>query len=596
MASDPRLLRVDLSTGAVAREPLPADWVRRFVGGKGLAARVLYDELAPGVDPLGPANALAFAAGPLTGWLPGEPRYVAVTKSPQTGGFLDAYGGGTFPGRLAGSLGDHALLLVTGAADRPTRIVLEDGSATVEPADDWWGLDAVELADRVGDGTAAGIGPAGEHRVRYATIASDGGDHHAGRGGAGAVMGSKRLKAVVARGEPPALPAALEPLREAALDRFEASPTGRWHRTGGTAESVDFADAVGGLATRGWQSSRFDGAEDVGVEAVRARANGRERADEPVPGDFHVGEGVIRGGAGMTLGAGLGIADAGAVADLGAACDRLGLDLVSAGNVLAWAVRADADGHLDAPLAFGDPVGAAALLDAIATRATPLADVLADGVDAAADRYGGRGLVPSVKGLELPNYDPRAAPSMALAYATSDRGACHRRARPIEREPFEGGWTPERAAAAVVAEQDARAASWCLVADDFAGEALADGGAAWLAAIGHPAATAGADPAEAFDRLGERVWTLTRLFNVREGWRRADDALPPALTVVAAADETPAVRPDRFEAMLDAYYARRRWGADGRPSRDLVTELGLGALADDAGLLADEPTRPPSDR
>ncbi|MFB6353916.1 MAG: aldehyde ferredoxin oxidoreductase family protein [Halobacteriales archaeon] len=590
MASDEAvgLLRVDLSSETVDRDPLPADWVRRYVGGKGLAARILYDELVPEVDPLGPGNVLLFAVGPLTGWLPGDARYAAVTKSPQTGGFLDAYGGGSFPARLAGSLSGDALLLVTGAADRPVRVVVEGGSARIEPAEDWWGLDAVELDARVDDAAVACIGPAGEHRVAFATIASDAGDHHAGRGGAGAVMGAKRLKAVVAADDPPALPDALEPLQEAATDRLADSSAGRWHRAGGTAESVDFADAVGGLATEGWRSGRFEAAEGIGVEAVRARASGRERPDDAVPGDFRVGavdrDGLHRGGAGMTLGAGLGIDDADAVARLEAACDRLGLDLVSAGNALAWAVRADEAGHLDAPLGFGDAGSAEALLESIARRATPLADDLADGVEAAADRYGGHGLVPTVKGLELPNYDPRAAPSMALAYATSDRGACHRRARPIEREPFDGEWTPARAADAVIAEQDARAASWCLIADDFADAALANGGADWLAAIDHPGT-------DAIETLGERVWTLTRLFNVREGWRRADDALPAALTEPQEGDGR-AVDPDRFSAMLDAYYARRGWGADGRPTRALVDRLGFGELAADP-LLADEPAAPP---
>ena len=590
----PGLLRVDLADGTVASEPLPADWVRRFVGGKGLAARVLYDALEPGVDPLGPDNVLLLAVGPLTGLLPGEARYAAVTKSPQTGGFLDSYAGGSFPGRLAGALGDHDLLLLEGASPEPVRVEVADGTATVEPAADWWGGETTDLDEAVGEGAAvAAVGPAGEHRVAFATVASDGGAHHAGRGGAGAVMGAKRLKAVVARGEPPERPAALDDLHAALVERFEVSATGRWQRAGGTAESVDFADAVGGLATRGWRSGRFEGVEGVGVDAVRRRARGRERDDATAPGDFRVatpdGERVHRGAASMSLGAGLGIDDGDAVAALQATCDRLGLDLISGGNAVAWAVRADEAGHLDAPVAFGDPGGAAALLEAVATRSTPLADALADGVDAAAERYGGAGLVPAVKGLELPNYDPRAAPSMALAYATSDRGACHRRARPIEREPFEDGWTPAATADAVAAEQDARAARWCLVADDFVGEALEDDGAAWLDALGHPAAAGG------LDRLGERVWTLARLFNVREGWGRADDALPVALRAPPPDDrDGRAVDPDRFEAMLDAYYARRGWGADGRPTRALVERLGLGDLAG-PDLLADEPAVPAGD-
>ncbi|MDZ7701563.1 MAG: aldehyde ferredoxin oxidoreductase C-terminal domain-containing protein [Halobacteriales archaeon] len=533
---------------------------------------------------------MLFAVGPLTGWLPGDDRYAAVTKSPQTGGFLDTYGGGSFPGRLAGALDGHQLLLVTGAADEPVRIVVEAGEARIEPADDWWGLDAVELGSRASGASVAGIGPAGERRVTYATIASDGGDHHAGRGGAGAVMGAKRLKAVVARGEPAALPTALEPLRERAEARYAASGPGRWHRSGGTAESVDFADAVGGLATRGWRSGRFEGAEGVGVEAVRGQAATRERDGEDVPGDFRIGLGekLHRGAAGMTLGAGLGIDDADAVARLEATCDRLGIDLVSGGNVLAWLVRAGEAGHLDAPLTFGDPDGAERALEAIAGRETPLADALADGVQAAAARFGGEGLVPSVKGLELPNYDPRAAPSMALAYATSDRGACHRRARPIEREPFDAEWSPAEAAEAVIDEQHRRAASWCLIADDFVDAGLGEEAAEWLAAIGHPADEA------ALDSLGERVWTLTRLFNRREGWGRADDALPAALTEPTE-DDGRAVDPDRFEAMLDAYYDRRGWDAEGRPRRALLDRLGMADLVEDSSSIDGATPRPAED-
>jgi len=582
------LLRVDLDRGTVAAEELPGDYLRQFVGGKGLGARVLFDELRPGVDPLDPQNVLLFAVGPLTGFLPGDDRYAAVTKSPLTGGFLDTYAGGAFPGRLASALGDHLLLLVTGRAATPVRIVVEDGVAAIEPAQDWWGLDAVELDEQVADAAVAGIGPAGEQRVTFASIASDGGDHHAGRGGAGAVMGAKRLKAVIARGRPPSLPADLEALRETAETRFENSSTGRWHRAGGTAESVDFADAVGGLATRGWQSGRFDGVGAIGVEAVKERAAGREREADRVPGDFRMGPGDRRhrGGAGMTLGAGLGIEDADAVTRLATTCDRLGLDLVSGGNALAWAVRADEAGHVDSPLGFGDPDGAEAMLEAIATRSTPLADRLAEGVEAAAERYGGDELIPSIKGLELPNYDPRAAPSMALAYATSDRGACHRRARPIEREPFDGDWSPTEAGRAVIAEQNARAANWCLIADDFAGEAIENNGADWLAALDHPSGPA------ALESLGERVWTLTRLFNLREGWRRADDALPAMLTD-SPTDGTRAIDQSRFKAMLDAYYAQRDWGPAGRPVSALLARLGIADLAADETLLAEQPANQP---
>jgi aldehyde:ferredoxin oxidoreductase len=148
------LLRVDLTAGTVESEAVPASWLRAYVGGKGLGARYLYEELAPGVDPLGPENALLFMLGPLTGYLPGESRYAAITKSPLTGGFLDSYSGGQFPATLAGALPGHLGVLVVGAADEPVALVIEDGDARLEPTDRW-GADTVETCEAYPDAAVA---------------------------------------------------------------------------------------------------------------------------------------------------------------------------------------------------------------------------------------------------------------------------------------------------------------------------------------------------------------------------------------------------------------------------------------------------------
>jgi aldehyde:ferredoxin oxidoreductase len=376
-------------------------------------------------------------------------------------------------------------------------------------------------------------------------------------------MGSKRLKAVVAHGEPPA---ALADLRAEYERRYTEGPTGRWLAASETLETVDFAAETGVLSSRGWSGRGFDGADEVGIEAAREAAHGREREDESVPGGFRVrtaaGETVPRGATAMTLGAGLDIDDFDAVAELGEVCNRLGMDLISAGNAVAWAARASEAGVLDEAYEFGDPEGARALLEAIAARDGEVAEALAEGVADAAARLGGSGLVPTVKGMELPAYDPRGAASMALAYATSDRGGCHRRARPVEREPFEGPFTPAEAAAAVIDAQDTRAVRWSLVADDFTGETLADDGAEWLAAVGAP--TGGLADA------GERVWNLVRLFNLREGFDRADDRLPEPLD--------PSDLGTDFEALLDAYYAARGWTDDGVPTAETLARLDLDHL------------------
>ena len=626
------VLRVDLSAGTVRRETVPERWRRAFLGGKGLGARYLYEELSAGADPWGSENLLGFFVGPLSGYLPGESRYAAVTKSPLTGAFLDSYSGGEFAARLAGSIGDALGLIVVGTADEPVRIELTGGEATLSPAETW-GADAAETAAAFPDAAVACVGPAGESGVEYATIASDGGDHHAGRGGAGAVMGAKRLKAIVAYDDPPALPSSIEALHEKYADAYQNHDVGRWQAAGETLESIDFANEVGVLPTEGWTRSRFDGADEIGIEQAREQSAGRERPDDAVPGGFRIeteeGETVPRGATTMTLGAGLGIDEFDAVAALGGVCDRLGVDVISAGNAIAWAVRAGEEGIVDVDLDFGDDAGIRRLLEAIAhgTQDAPdrsadapdrsadspdrsadapdrsgdqsppwppeLPALLGDGVDTAAAAYGGDDLIPTVKSMELPSYDPRGAAGMALAYATSDRGGCHRRARPIETEVFAADrWGTADRARAVAVAQDVRSVLWSLVADDFAGETMwGDLGAEWLEAIGL------AYTPEELAGVGERVWTLVRLFNVREGFDREDDELPTTLT--SPIDDGPAagesIDPGEFDRMLEAYYAMREWGENGRPTRACLERLHLLDVVDEATPLDDPWADPPVD-
>ncbi|WP_123621816.1 aldehyde ferredoxin oxidoreductase family protein [Halorubrum sp. CSM-61] len=626
------VLRVDLSTGETARERVPREWRRDYVGGKGLGARYLYEELSPGADPTGPENLLAFLGGPLSGFLPGETRYAVVTKSPLTGGFLDSYAGGAFADRLAGSLDDCLGLLVTGAADRPVRVEIEGGRARIA-ASDAWGDDAAETAERFPDAGVACVGPAGEREAVYATVASDGGDHHAGRGGAGAVMGAKRLKAVVARDPPPTVPDDLAALRDRDAAAYERDATGEWQAAGETIETVDYANEVGLLAAEGWTETGFAGTDDIGVEAALERATGREGTDDDardtdpaVPGGFRIetseGEVVPRGAAPITLGAGLGIGDFDRVVELCGICDRLGLDVIGAGNAVAWAIRAGEAGIVDCPVGFGDADGAERLLEAIAAReaaddldADPeLPDALADGIDAAAARFGGQALVPTVKSMALPGFDPRAAVGVALAYATSDRGACHRRARPQDTEPVDRpDRTPADRVRDVVGEQNARSVLWSLVVDDFVGETVGtDLGAEWLSAIDHPTVAdadrdgtdrgdparradpeARTDPVATLATTGERIWTLTRLFNAREGFDRADDRLPDPLRS-AAEDGTPGVDGDAFDRLLDRYYVLRGWGERGLPTPETVERLGLAAVVDGATPLDDGSIDPPA--
>lgn len=585
-----RILRVNLSTEAVTSEPVPDRWLRQYIGGKGLGARYLYEELDAGTNPLGPDNVLLFMLGPLSGLLPGDARYAAVTKSPLTGTFLDSYSGGEFAAHLAGALDQHLGLLVTGRAEEPTAIVVEDGSATLTTVTDLEGTDTIETSEEFPDARVACVGPAGENRVRYATIASDRGQHHAGRGGTGAVMGSKRLKAVVVRGEPPT---ALADLREEYEAEYLDDDVGRWHEASETLETVDFANEVGVLPTRGWQEGVFEDADEIGISAARESSVGRENDEGTVPGGFRVetedGEYVPRGATAMSLGAGLGVDEFDAVATLGQACDRLGMDVISAGNTVAWAVRASNEGHVDRELSFGDDDAALSLIEEIATREGSLGDALADGVEAAAERHGGEELVPTVKSMESPAYDPRGAKGMALAYATSDRGACHRRALPVEVEVFEREeWTDDDRVRAVVRAQDVNSVLWSLVADDFSGNVLTDDlGAEWLAAVGLDY-----DPEELL-AVGERIWTLVRLFNVREGFDSENDSLPSVFTepLTGGPADGQAVDQEAFEALLQRYYAERDWSEEGFPTQSLLDRLGLSDVVDNRTPVARDSAR-----
>lgn len=589
------ILRVDLTTGDTAREPVPENLLRTWIGGKGLAAHYLSTGQPAGVDPLGPENQLIFMTGPASGLFPGTCRHAVVTKSPATGGFLDSYAGGWFAWELRklGLLG----IVLRGRAPRLSYLEVTDQGATLVEADDLAGkaIDEVDDDPRFAGHRVAAIGPAGENRVLMACIGNNAGrsksgrSGYNGRGGAGAVMGAKNLKAIALKSRRrPLVPLAVQELRrELSLRAKEGPAAGPLARVG-TAVGVALMNEVHVLPTRNFRAGSFPDVEAVNDEAVSSYRVGQDgcfncpvrcgiNVRAPLEGAFPGAEAPRLEYETIGLGASnTGNRDFSSIVTFSALCDRLGLDTISAGAAVAFAMDCAERGLIESRIRFGDGAGQALLAEDIAHR-RGLGQILADGVRAAAVAWGiDEKVVPAlhVKGLEFPAYDPRGSVGMGLAFATSDRGACHNRSWPIGREalsadPAADPFGPGGKAAGVAADQDASSVKWSLVVCDFLGYDLA------LAARMLDALGIHTSPLD-LSRLGTRIWTLIRLFNLREGWTAGDDTLPAALALPLE-DSGRRLSPEVFRSMLGEYYAVREWDSEGRPTPGLLVDLGIQA-------------------
>lgn len=583
-----KLLRVNLTDNKISTEIIPEEWLTNFIGGKGLGAALLLDENEPNVEPLSEGNNLIFTWGPFLGVAPGASRYCVVTKSPLTGTFLDSYSGGHFPTYLRFNLPEYRAMIITGQSEEPVALRVEDGAVSIIEAGSHWGKTTREMKDAEEGYLEASIGPAGENLVKFATISSDGGTHHAGRGGAGAVMGSKNLKSVFVKriDRPEELPS-LTGLKKRQLDYLSNSEATKWAREEGTIGTLAPMNEVGALPTRNWTKGRFEKADQIDHEAVANVTVSREACYLcPVacgynlkffPGtdkewETHKGpeyETTVMNGSLPEIG------DLEDVARIGALCDELGLDTISAGNVISWAMECSELGLIDYDIGFSDGEKAAELVREIAYR-EGLGDTLAEGTRHAGEQVGGmaKEAAVEVKGLEFPSFDPRGSFSMALAYGTSDRGACHQRAFPIATDALGGDRDPystEGHAEAVIPDQNLRSLTYSLITCDFTGytlEQVQD----WLSGFGYEHSK------EKLQETGERIWNLSRLFNVREGFSREDDKLPERMQQELKGGgpaEGNYITEEEFQAMLDEYYELRGWDEEGRPTEDKLAELGL---------------------
>jgi len=611
-----RILSVDLSKGDIGEEALNAEWAEKFIGGKGLGIRYLYDLVQAGTDPLSPDNVVIFMTGPLTGTVASTmSRMANITKSPLTGTMSDSYSGGYFPAELKFAGFDG--VIVRGRSPKPMYLSIKDRRAALRDAGHLWGKGAFETTDliikesgetprRYIDGPKVGcIGPAGENMVRYAAVTYD--KHHfAGRGGTGAVMGSKNLKAVCVRGtsQTKALsinsePAFLEMVKEVVRKDIRANPDEESMIKQGTPSVVDQSQGAGLLPTRNFQTGVFPEADQINADALFERiqvrhtttcfscAIGCRNITKVRDGEYAGLEGEGPEYETLALcGSNLGLGDIRVIMKFNEECSDMGLDTISAGNVCGWAmelfereiITSKDTGGLE--LRFGNSDVAVKLPRLISLR-EGIGDTLAEGVAMASKRIGNGSdkYALHVKGQEYPAYDPRGSFSMGLAYATSDRGADHNRAWPVGYDAF-GDLDPfstQGKAELVQKDQIRTSLKWSTTMCDFLAANLS------LVARLLNAACETDYTEDSIKTVGKRIWTLTRLFNLREGFSRKDDSIPPRVHLDPLPEGNPkgkVLSEQDFQRMLSEYYMCWGWDDEGRPTKETLHELGLEGLAD----------------
>jgi aldehyde:ferredoxin oxidoreductase len=591
-----RALVVDASAGTAHTLPLPDELLRAYIGGAGLGAWLMHRLAPPGADPLSPAAPLAFVFSPLVGTpLTTSAKFAVVAKSPLTGMLNDALSSSHFA--ISGKLTGHDAIVVHGARDRPSVLLVDGAGARFTEAADLEGLSASEaetrLRERLGRGwRVAAIGPAGERGVRYATISHDG--RHAGRGGLGAVLGAKRIKAVAVRAATKVAPAHPEAVLAAARDlraRSFGPATAKYRELGTLANLLAF-NAINTLPTRNFQAATFAEAPQLAAEDLAGmRQVARNSCASCTIGCEHIYS--ARGGKKMrveyenvfALGPMCGVSDPDAVLTASGRCDELGLDTISAGGTIAWAMECAERGLIDAPwLRFGDADALLRALDEIGER-RGLGELLAEGSRRAAERVGGgsAAFAPHVKGMEMPGYEPRTLQAMALGLAVNARGADHNRSGAYEadlsgeHDRLAGG---EAHVAAAIETEDRAAAMDSLILCKFLRGVFTDPFTEWAALL---SAVTGwdVDGAE-LQRTARRIVLAKRVFNIREGWQPGDDWLPERLLsepLQLGSGRVATLTPERLRRMIDGYYAARGLDELGRPDPAGLADLRLDYVA-----------------
>ncbi len=594
-----KILRIDLATGQTDTERLSTEILRRFIGGRGLGTYLLNGMIDKGTEPLGPENPLIFATGPLSGTAaPTGGRYMAICRSPLTGLVACSNSGGSFGAEL--KMAGWDLLIIQGKAETPVYVFVDQQGAHIESASHLWGKDTHETTDLIlketGEGKAkiACIGPAGECLVRFACIINE--KHRAaGRSGVGAVMGSKNLKAVVVKGEQrpqaPDKDKFMEIIR-AKVEKLNKDPiTADALPRLGTKVLDNIINDVGAYPTRNFQEGTFDGTSEIAGEALISKGYLKKnrgcwacpikcgRVTETPTGNKGEGPEYETSWA---MGACMGIKDLAVITEANYICNRLGMDTISCGVTLACAMELYEKGLIKKDDLQGGPELNFGSTESLLfyTHATGMGKGfgtrLGQGSARLAMEYGAPEVSMSVKGQELPAYDPRGVQGQGLSYATSNRGGCHVRAYLISPEVL---GVPEKLdpqategkAKWVKIFQDLTAvidssglclfSSFVLVADDYRDLLSASTGFDYTT--------------EEMMECGERIWNLERLLNLKLGMDPGQDTLPERLLKTPLPKGPKKGNVVRLEEMLPEYYSIRGWDKEGRPMQTLLKQLGL---------------------
>ncbi|MCW5644970.1 MAG: aldehyde ferredoxin oxidoreductase family protein [Rhodoferax sp.] len=610
-----KILRVDLTQGTVKVEPTNMEWAQAYIGSRGLGTKYLVEEVDAKVDPLSPENKIIWATGPLTGTMASTGgRYTVITKSPLTGAVACSNSGGYWGAEF--KMAGYDMLIFEGKSPKPVYLYINDDVVELRDAAHLWGKSVWQTEEMLKKSLQdpltriSSIGKAGENGVLYASVVND--LHRAaGRSGVGTVMGSKNLKAIAVRGtkgvgnirDPKAF---MKAVTEKKKILAENGVTGQGLPTYGTQVLMNVINEVGALPTRNHRDSQFEGAKDISAEAMATprKTDGKKHlvtnqacfgctiacgriskmdethftvANKP---QYWGASGGLEYEAAWALGAANGVNDLEALQYANLLCNEEGIDPISYGATIGAVMELYEMGVLTKEqIGIEAPFGSAkalAFLTEQTVNGEGFGKEIGQGSKRLTEKYGHPDLSMSVKGQEFPAYDGRGIQGMGLAYATSNRGACHLRGYtvasevlgiPVKTDPLEHEGKPEL----VKAFQDATAAfdsSGLCIFTTFAW-GLADLAPQMAAACGEQYTT------EELEKIGERIWNMEREFNNRAGFTDKDDNLPKRLLTEATKTGPAKGKVSMLPEMLPKYYQARGWDAQGRPTAETKARLGL---------------------